>query len=107
MKKLLATLCLLALCVGVSRSANNIQDMGAYKINASTKNLVDNSGNIKTSEASKDRDLDYYATVVTAAALDTAKDVCVAYSGVVDLRNYSSANLIVHVIPTADRKSVV
>lgn len=101
MKRAVAVLALLLVSVSMSTAANNVQDMGTYKINASTKQVVDNYGNAKMVEASKDRDLDYYASVVNAAALDTAKDVCVVYSGVIDLRKYKSANLIIHVIPTA------
>jgi len=100
-----AGLAVVALLVAASASGDsntyNYQDNGTAKFNTRNGAVVDASGNAKVVEASKDRDLDYYATLINAAALDTAKDVCVAYSGVVDVRTFSSANLIVHVIPTS------
>ena len=52
MKKLLVVLAALALLAGSARAANNGQDMGAYKINASTKQIVDGSGNAAHNSAS-------------------------------------------------------
>ena len=49
---LAAVLCALA---GSASADFNVQDMGTYKINASTKNNVDASGSVLTSEADKDR----------------------------------------------------
>lgn len=100
-----AGLAVVALLVAASASGDsntyNYQDNGTAKFNPKSGQRVDASGNAQTVDADRDRDLDYYATLVNAVALDTATAVSVVYSGVVDLRNFSNANLVIHVIPTA------
>lgn len=55
--KILGFAAVLCAFVGAAQADNNVQDMGTYKINASTKDNVDASGNQRVSEAAKDRDV--------------------------------------------------
>ena len=90
-----------AVLLGVAATASgdsntyNYQTNGGVNFNVKSGQVVDASGNAKVVDASRDRDLDYYATVINAATMDTATT---QYSGIVDLRKYSSANVILHVI---------
>lgn len=92
--KILGFAAVLCAFVGAAQADNNVQNMGTYKINGSTKQNVDASGNALVSEAAKDRDLDYYATAIATATMDTAT---VQYSAPIDLRKYTHANVIIHV----------
>jgi len=62
--------------------------------NIANHSKTDGSGNQMSSEAAKDRDLDYYATAIATATMDTAT---VQYSAPIDLRKYTHANVIIHV----------
>lgn len=69
----------------------------------STQKLLktDVSGNLKTTDASRDRDLDFYQTLITSTALDStaAAGASTVYSAAIDLREYDSrsGNIIVKV----------
>ena len=72
---------------------------GVYLSDTSSRVFAtDNSGNAKVVDASRDRDLDYYATVINSTTADTG---AVYYSGIVDLRKYATANIIIHLVPAA------
>lgn len=98
-------LAVVALLVAASASGDsntyNYQDNGTAKFNPKSGQRVDATGNAQVVDAGRDRDLDYYASVVNAVTIDTTKDACIAFSGVIDLRAYQRANLIIHLIPAA------
>jgi len=83
LKKLLVVLAALALLAGSARAANNVQDMGAYKINASTKQIVDGSGNAKVVDADRDRDLvvSYDGIINKSIATQAVDSSAVYYTG--------------------------
>ena len=95
-----AGLAVVALLVAASASGDsntyNYQTSGGVNFNTKNGAVVDASGNAKVADADRDRDLDYYATVIATASLDTAASL---WSAPIDLRKYSRFTVIVHITP--------
>lgn len=99
MKIAVGALALLVVAATASGDSNtyNYQDNGTAKFNTRSGQIVDASGNAKVVDADRDRDLDYYATVINATTIDTAQATSYVLSGIIDVRKYSRGNVIIHI----------